>query len=254
MSNYIFNDSFGGTESQMLSTVTKSNKKQFVKILFICTALIASSIILLTAILAFGAISNIIDRNGTPKVTHTTSYVSNDSDARQNQSESETSAIDTIKSSVVSVSTKTGAFGSGVIAGEFSDSNGKSGYYIVTNFHVISNHRSGLPAERADVVLNDGTKYTAELCGADRTASIAVLKIYESEKKLSCARWAQSNAQSNSGLIIIGSIGGGVFNLNGELIGIGVGEEIEEIDFISAETAFNAYERLTSLQYQRKLL
>ena len=255
MSNYIFNDNFGGGDSQMLSAAAKQSKRQLSKILFICTALIATSIIILTAILAFSVASSMLDEKSTPKVTNNTSYVSSGDVSKLNQGgTSAQDAFSAMKSSVVSISTKTGASGSGVVAGEFDDSNGKHGYYIVTCASVINNQRSGLPALISDITLENGDKYEAQLCGSDSTTNIAVLKIYEVKGVITVARWASTEAAQPSGLIIMGNAGGGVFNLNGELIGISTdGEQVENINFIPCSIAFSAYEGLTMSQYQKKL-
>lgn len=255
MSNYIFNDSFGGSDSQMLSVATKQNKKQLPKILFVCTALIATSIIILTAILAFSLASSLINDRGTPKVTNNTSYVSNDDGSKLNHvGTNAQDAFGAMKNSVVSITTKTGGSGSGVIVGEFDDSNDKHGYYIITCASVIGNQRSGLPALISDITLENGDKYEAQLCGLDSESSIAVLKFYELKGVISVARWASMEASQPSGLIIIGGAGGGVFNLSGELVGISTdADQVEEINFIPGSVAFSIYESLTITQYQRKL-
>ncbi len=255
MSNYIFNDSFGGEKSQVLSGVAQQKKKQLPAIIFICTALIASSLIILTLILAFNAISNKLDEKNTPRVTNNTSYVSDSTSEPSTKYEANSEdPFSAMKNVVVTVSTRTGSSGSGVIAGEFSDSNGKHGYYIVTCSSIINNNRSGLPAVISDITLENGEKYEALLCGSDNATGIAVLKIYESEHILSVARWASKDSTQPSGLIIFGSVGGGVFNLNGELVGINNDGEDDKINFISGPVAFEAYERLTALQYEKKIL
>ena len=254
MSNYIFNDSFGGTESQLLSTVAPQKKKQLPAIIFVCTALIASSIIILASILAFNAISKLLDKNSAPRVTNNTSYVSAGDSTYQSESINSENPFGAMKSAVVTVTTKTGSSGSGVIAGEFSDSNNKHGYYIITCASIINNNRSGLPALISDVTLENGAQYEALLCGSDNEIGIAVFKIYEDASILAVAKWASKDASLPSGLIIFGGVGGGVFNLNGELVGISTDGEVEEINFISAPLAFEAYERLTANQYAKKIL
>ena len=254
MSNYIFNDSFSGGEGQALSTVAKKNKWQLQKILLICTVLIATAMIILTLLLAFTAISGLIDKSGAPRVTNNTAYVSNDDGKKATvNGASAQDAFSTMKNSVVSITTKTGAKGSGVIAGEFDDSNGKHGYYVVTCASVINNQRSGLPALISDITLENGDKYEAQLCGSDSTSNIAVLRIYESKGVITVARWASMEASQPSGIIIMGDAGGGVFNLSGELIGISTDGKVEKINYIPSSVAFSAYESLTIAQYQRKL-
>ena len=251
MSNYIFNDSLNGIKNQDGTTVSQK-KRTLPIVLLVCISLAATSVIVSTSILAFIAISRKMN-NDTPRVTHSTSYVSNGDQTALSEGKNSVNIFDSLKKSVVSVNTKTGSSGSGVIAGEFSDSNGKHGYYIVTTTSVISNHRSGLPSLLAEITCENGNKYEAVLCGSDSSSGIAVLKIYEDAKKLPCAKWASLEAPQPSGFIIIGADGGGVFNLNGELVGIGTDGEVEEINYIPGPIAFGAYLRLTELEYQRKL-
>ena len=254
MSNYIFNESLSGIESQSVNTAAAAKRSQLPKIIAICTAVIASVIIILTAILVFTAISSALDKNGAPRVTNNTSYVSAGDGALQNENAGGDNPFGAMKSAVVTVTTKTGSSGSGVIAGEFSDSNGKHGYYIITCTSIINNNRSGLPALISDITLENGAQYEALLCGSDNETGIAVFKIYEDASILTIARWASKDASLPSGLIIFGGAGGGVFNLNGELVGISTDGKVEEINFISAAVAFEAYERLTANQYAKKIL
>ena len=251
MSNYIFNDSLNGIKNQDGEAVSQK-KKTLPIVLIVCISLAATSIIVSTYVLAIFAITRRIN-NDTPRVTHSTSYVSNGDQATLSDENNSENIFDSLEKSVVSVSTRTGASGSGVIAGEFYDSSNKRGYYIVTTADVISNHRSGLPALLADVTCENGDEYEAVLCGSDNASGIAVLKIYENETRLPCVKWANPEAPQPSGFVIIGNAGGGVFNLNGELVGISNGNKVEEINYIPAPIAFEAYLRLTELQYQRKL-
>ena len=256
MSNYIFNDSLSGIESQAVNTVAAKNKNPIPKLIAVCTALTASIIIVLAAILAFNALSNALDKNGAPRVTNNTSYISKDDGklSTAENSDGKDDAFSAMKSTVVSISSKTGASGSGVIAGEFEDSNGKHGYYIITCASTITGNRSGLPTLISEITLENGEVYDASLCGVDSTVGIAVLKFYEDERIFSCVKWASSDAHQPSGIIILGGAGGGVFNLNGELVGISTDEKIENINFIPSSVAFEAYERLTALQYERKII
>lgn len=251
MSNYIFNDSLNGIKNQSGEAVSQK-KRTLPIVLIVCISLAATSVIVSTSILACIAIVHRMN-NDTPRVTHSTSYVSNGDQTALSEGKNSVNIFDSLKKSVVSISTRTGASGSGVIAGEFSDSNDRHGYYIVTTTAVISNHRSGLPALLADVTCENGNKYEAVLCGADNASGIAVLKIYEDAKVLPCVKWASPEDTQPSGFIIIGAAGGGVFNLSGELVGIGADGEVEKINYIPGPIAFDAYMSLTELEYQRKL-
>ena len=256
MSNYIFNDSLGGIESQAVNTAATAKKKNPIpRLIAACTALIASVVIILTAILAFNAISNALDKNGAPRVINNTSYVSKDDGVpATNNEQGQDNAFSAMKNTVVSISSKTGAGGSGVIAGEFEDSNGKHGYYVITCASTIYNNRSGLPALISHITLENGEEYDASLCGVDSSVGIAVLKFYEDESIFSCVKWASNDAHQPTGIIILGGAGGGVFNLNGELVGISTDDRIESVNFIPSPIAFEAYERLTALQYERKII
>ncbi len=168
----------------------------------------------------------------------------------------------------------TSGAGSGVIVGHNS---GYTGYYIVTNNHVISG------ANEITVTLRSGANYDAELIAADADGDIAVVFIEET-KTLNVATWGKSSdLQVGDELIAIGNplgslggtvtkgilsakersividnytmtllqtdtainpgnSGGGLFNMKGHLVGVvnakTSDEEVEGICFaIPSETA-----------------
>ena len=137
------------------------------------------------------------------------------------------------------------ALGSGVIV--------SSDGYIITNYHVIKN------AESINVTTNDGTEYPAEVIGSDVKTDLAVIKvdangldyakladsdaveigddaiaignplgegisvsngiISAKEKQVTISRQAMVLLQTNAA-INEGNSGGGLFDINGDLIGI----------------------------------
>lgn len=160
--------------------------------------------------------------------------------------------------------------------------------YIVTNNHVISG------ADKITVTAKDGTTYSAKLIGSDKTTDLAVIKIDAADltpiifgdsdnivvgetsvvignplgqlggtvtngiisaldREISIdgqyMRLLQTNAQVNPG-----NSGGGLFNANGELIGIinakSTGTGIEGLGFaIPVNIVKNVVEQLISIGY-----
>ena len=83
--------------------------------------------------------------------------------------------------------------GSGVIVGEYQQNGTKSGYNIITNAHVIQGQSSNEIATKITVILKDGTKYSAECVGYDVEGDIAVIRIEEGKKTLSCASFSSDD-------------------------------------------------------------
>lgn len=208
-------------------------------------------------------------------------YVADDSSTYSQTSE----LVSAVADSVVEIRTEsmrtvwgsqyiTSGAGSGVIIGHNS---GYTGYYVVTNNHVIAG------ANEITVTLRSGTSYDAELIATDAEGDIAVVYIEES-KTLNVATWGKSSdLQVGDELIAIGNplgslggtvtkgilsakersividnytmtllqtdtainpgnSGGGLFNMKGHLVGVvnakTSDEEVEGICFaIPSETA-----------------
>lgn len=209
MSNYIYNDDFDSQSQEHVKIIYNGQMKKRPPVaLFICTAFIvlAGLLVFIGGLLNFMSTdsdNNIINGN-TPsqpqEAPHNISYVSKpEPDSAKQLSTSGkltlVEVIDEVKDSVVEISSTNGTGrGSGVIVGKFEYTNGSNGYYIITNAHVIqgSNANTYIPTV---AVLTDGTEYETELCGMDAKSDVAVLKIYESEKELTCAVWANEQSQ-----------------------------------------------------------
>lgn len=83
--------------------------------------------------------------------------------------------------------------GSGVIVGEYQKNGEKAGYNILTNAHVIQGQSANVIASKITVILRDGTQYNATCVGFDVEGDIAVIRIEENKKELSCASFANDN-------------------------------------------------------------
>lgn len=299
MSNFIFNDNFDDQGREPIRVFyNQTAKKRTPVALFVCTALIVIAGLMFLLGGAFNLISSKVESNA-PEISNTISYVSNDvrgTTTTLSGDESRVDVIARIKDSVVEISTASGSAGSGVIVGEFSDDNGGRGYLVITNAHVVQSGNQNMYVN-SYVTLTDGTKYQTQMCGFDTKSDIAVLKIYESNRYLPVATWANNESKLNVGESVIvignplgvlggsvtngylsaldreikvdghkmnllqtdaavnpGNSGGGLFNLNGELIGIVnakiVDEDIEGIGFaIPYDDAYKAYYDLTNYGY-----
>ena len=191
-----------------------------------------------------------IQQGQTPSAT--TQFVSN-----------QASVIESVKDTVVVVSTSSGT-GSGVVAGRIKDG-ANSGYYVITNAHVIEGAYTSRAQSNVWVTHNNNTKspYKASVVGVSVENDIAILRIYELAE-LPCVTFASNDYKLTvgedvfaignslgeySGTVTKGSVsyselrtvkventymslvqldisvypgnsGGGLFNQNGELIGI----------------------------------
>lgn len=273
MSNYIYNDDFDTQSQENVKIIYNGRiKKRAPIVLIICTSVMLLSGLLvfaggLLSFLSSDSDNNIINGN-TPEIEidipkSNTSLVSmpngnsKDAESFTNAPLSYEEVASRVEDSVVTIcDTNDDIRGSGVLVGKFETENGKTGYYILTNAHVIqgSNSSTFVPTS---AILNDGTEYKTEICAMDSKSDIAVLKIYESQKELSCAVWAHETTQIRNceeiitignGTATVGRIsetdreavvgnkkinlmlvdatvhpgnsGGAVFNMNCELIGI----------------------------------
>ncbi len=188
--------------------------------------------------------------------------------------ESRVAVIARIKDSVVKIKTSTG-LGSGVIVGKFDNSNGQNGYYIITNAHVVegSNMQSssivtlndgteyksilcGIDT-RSDIAVLQIVENKKELTCAvwanennkllvgeeiivigyplgvlDNTVTNGYLSALDTNLSIS---GIEMNLLQIDATVNPGNSGGGLFNRNGELIGIVnakvVGENAEGIGF-----------------------
>lgn len=300
MSNYIYSN-FENNDDNLNVVYTQKAKKRTMPIIamVLCTAVIAFAGFMFLAGGALNVLSSYIENEKIPEITNNTSFVSENEDYGASllaNSQSRVSIIASIKDSVVEIKTSAGASGSGVIVGKFNDSNSQKGYYVITNAHVVESANANMYAP-STITLNDGTQYKSTLCGFDTKSDIAVLKIVENERELTCAVWANQNNDLMVGeeVIVIGNplgvlggtvtngylsaldreitidgikmnllqtdaavnpgnSGGGLFNINGELIGIVnakiADEDIEGIGFAIPYTdAFKVYNDLKDYGY-----
>ena len=220
MSNFIFNDNFNDQEREPIRVFYNQPVKKRTPISLIVGAVILAFLLIIAIFSSlFNAITSLIS-SGEPDIKNTVSYVS--SEARGTASplsdtESRAQVIARIKDSVVEISTATGSSGSGVIIKSFTDDDGAKGYFVVTNAHVVQAGYRNMYVQ-SYVTLTDGTKYETQMCAFDSKSDIAVLKIYEGEKNLTIATWANEKTQLSVGedVIVIGNplgvLGGTVTN------------------------------------------
>ncbi len=304
MSNYIYNNFDNNDNDDNLRIVypAPAKKRTVSPAMVACIVLIVASAFMFF----FGCVLNFLSSDAgaslgnqkAPEVTNNISYVSTENSSGATllaNSSSRVSIIARIKDSVVEIKTSTGS-GSGVIVGKYDNSNSEKGYYIITNAHVVEGSSTNMYTP-ATITLTDGTEYKSTLCGFDSKSDIAVLKIVENEKELTCAVWAnkENDLMVGEEVIVIGNplgvlggtvtngylsaldreitvdgvkmnllqtdaavnpgnSGGGLFNMNGELIGIVnakiADEDIEGIGFaIPYDDAFKVYNDLKDFGY-----
>ena len=228
MSNYIYNDDFstlnGYGESIESDDNSSENKVSSRLLVTICVACAVFSLI-------FGVLGGfLVSSNRTVKtdVYTNTIYkapVANNIVVAENETASLADIVELVQDTVVEIQTeyvihsyyqavRSGA-GSGVIVGEYQLNGEKTGYNIITNAHVIQGQSAGVIASKIVVILRDGTQYNAECVGFDVEGDIAIIRIVEKEKELSCASFSSDNdlRVGNSVIAIgnpLGELGGSV--------------------------------------------
>ena len=228
MSNYIYNDDFstlnGYGESIESDDNSSENKVSSRLLVTICVACAVFSLI-------FGVLGGfLVSSNRTVKtdVYTNTIYkapVANKIVVAENETASLADIVELVQDTVVEIQTeyvihsyyqavRSGA-GSGVIVGEYQLNGEKTGYNIITNAHVIQGQSAGVIASKIVVILRDGTQYNAECVGFDVEGDIAIIRIVEKEKELSCASFSSDNdlRVGNSVIAIgnpLGELGGSV--------------------------------------------
>ena len=221
MSNFVYNETFTPLVPDPKPELEPSSKKSNSRVAMIILLCACAVIFLLIGLL----IGVLIKDDGT-KVTTNTIYNAPPSEIIAQDGKDITLAdiVASIKDSVVEIKTeyvvhsyfqaiKSGA-GSGVIV-SLVDANGKRAYDIITNAHVIEGETPSSFASSITVTLTDGTSYSASVVGYDTTSDIAVLRIFEAEKTLTCASFATGDSvRVGDGVIAIGnplgSLGGSV--------------------------------------------
>lgn len=228
MSNYIYNDDFstlnGYGESIESDDNSSENKVSSRLLVTICVACAVFSLI-------FGVLGGfLVSSNRAVKtdVYTNTIYkapVANNIVVAENETASLADIVELVQDTVVEIQTeyvihsyyqavRSGA-GSGVIVGEYQLNGEKTGYNIITNAHVIQGQSAGVIASKIVVILRDGTQYNAECVGFDVEGDIAIIRIVEKEKELSCASFSSDNDLRVGDSVIaignpLGELGGSV--------------------------------------------
>ena len=228
MSHYVYNDDFstlnGYGNIEEVENQPTENKISSRLLITICIACAVFS--LLFGILGGYLVSS--NRDIKTDVYTNTIYkapVANQIASNGNNAVNLADVVELIQDSVVEIQTeyvvhsyyqavRSGA-GSGVIVGEYQLNGVKTGYNIITNAHVIQGQSAGVIASKITVILRDGTQYSAECVGFDVEGDIAIIRIVEKEKELSCASFSSDNdlRVGNSVIAIgnpLGELGGSV--------------------------------------------
>lgn len=199
MSNFIYNDNFNDDnyDKEPINFNFNDNKKSgvgvksFVAISILCILTSAffgifGAYFFMQSAENTGVLSNSVDvtiEQSASNANKSPSLLSN------GENVSIESVVAEVKDTVVVVTTPNGT-GSGVVAGKF-ESKYKSGYYVITNVHVIEGAYSRNFSKIA-VTHSNGSQYTAEVVGTNTASDVAVLKIYETEE-LKCAKFASDD-------------------------------------------------------------
>ncbi|MBP3494889.1 MAG: trypsin-like peptidase domain-containing protein [Clostridia bacterium] len=230
MSNFTFNDNYSNNGREPINIYFREDEKKPQKniALIVCAIifLVASICMLISGIL----ISTSSNEENEPKVYTNVIYASEGSNKASSATLSvlgtRAEIIESIRHSVVKIQTQsivsskyvTSSAGSGVIIGSYEASDNTTGYYVITNAHVVEGTSSYEVASYIKVLLTDGTSYDAQVRGYDKVSDIAVLMIEENERKLPCAKLATSldNLSVGDEVIAIGNplgtLGGTVTN------------------------------------------
>ncbi len=215
MANYVYNDNFYRHEEKEPKETKKTLNKKSILIIGITSICVFMLICILVGIL----IGNVIARKHPINVQNTsnTIYTAPPSDKLGASNLSLADIVASVSGSVVEIKTeylshtsapeavKSGA-GSGVIFGTHLENDSPAGYNILTNLHVIQNKNGSSIATSIKVVLNDGTEYNASVVGYDADYDIAVIRINEAKRNLTCATFATPNSvRAGDGVIAIGN-------------------------------------------------
>lgn len=212
MSNYVYNDSF--TEISPDNEPEKKESGILNKKLIIIG--IASLVVAMILGCLLGALISGLMNKDKGNFVNTVPVSAPTDKLAQKGDFTLADVIDDVKSSVVEIQTeyivhshfnaiKSGA-GSGVIIGTHSKDDKVIGYNIITNAHVIQGGNASTVASRIRIILNDGSQYNAEIVGVDTFSDIAVLRIKEDKRELTCATLATANSvRVGDGVFAIGN-------------------------------------------------
>lgn len=233
MSNYVYNDNFSNDSNinkEPIQIYFKDGKSTVSKKLIALFSALALLISTMLGVL-IGVLINDTDSSGARNEVYTNTLYVSDSDSvltlSQLDSATRADIVASISDSVVEIQTQytvhsfyqyvTSGAGSGVIVGEY-ETEDSSGYYVITNAHVIEGSSSYEIAESITVILTDGTEYEATVVGSDSVSDIAVLRIEETERELNIATFAGEDTPLRVGDDVIaignplGELGGTVTN------------------------------------------
>ena len=206
MSNYIYNDNFSTSNDYNDSVVSDNNSSEKrVNNRFLVTVCVACALFSLI----FGVLGGVlVSRNIAPVKTDVyTNTIYRAPVTEQLTVDGKTPAladiVDLVQDTVVEIQTeyvvhsyyqavRSGA-GSGVIVGEYQVNGVKTGYNIITNAHVIQGQNANVVASKITVILRDGTQYNASCVGFDVDGDIAIIRIVEKEKELTCASFTSDD-------------------------------------------------------------
>ncbi len=221
MSNYIYNDDFIDLDNNNSNNNNDTPKKKN-------TSLVAIFVACAVVSLIFGLLGGLlVGGNQVPDKDVSTIYKAPTATQLANEGKNEfADLVEAIRHSVVEIQTeyvvhssfyqavRSGA-GSGVIIGEYTKNGDKAGYNIITNAHVIEGSSSDKIASKITVILTDGSQYEATCVGYDTAGDIAVIRIAETEKTLTCASFSSTNGLRIGDSVIaignpLGELGGSV--------------------------------------------
>lgn len=207
MSNYVYNDNFSTSNDYNSNVVLdNSSSKKKISFRFLVTVCVACAIFSLV----FGVLGGVlVSKNIAPVKTDVytnTIYrapVTEQITANGGKNPTLADIVELVQDSVVEIQTeyvihsyyqavRSGA-GSGVIVGEYQINGEKTGYNIITNAHVIQGQSANVIASKITVILRDGTQYNASCVGFDVDGDIAIIRIVEKEKELSCASFTSDD-------------------------------------------------------------
>ena len=214
MSNYVYNENFSVVKPEEPKLPESAPAKKNTKTMLIVILASCALVFLLLGILLGVLING--DGKGGVQINTNTVYTAAPSELlAKGDNITVADIVERIKDSVVEIKTeyvvhshyqaiKSGA-GSGVIVAP-CEINGVKGYDIITNAHVIEGENSSVYASSITVTLTDGTEYQASVVGYDTVGDIAVLRINEPTRALTCASFATaSSVRVGDGVIAIGN-------------------------------------------------
>lgn len=223
MANYVYNDSFSSISTEKEKKPEKRFKRELSKKAII--AIVASAIFVLMCLnLLMGIlIGNEVAKNSPYNVVHSNSTIYTAPPSEKLADADQLGVADivaNVSGSVVEIKTehlsttsspeavKSGA-GSGVIFGTYYENDSRVGYNIITSLHVIQNKNATEIAKSITITTVDGDVYTGdavEVRGYDADSGLAVLRIKEAKKSLTCATFATPNSvRAGDSVVAIGN-------------------------------------------------